>query len=92
MKEAFAKPHLSHEFWEFLNHFLERLGFIDFSNIFDLMNKIAPGSELTVLVLMKIPANFFPQGWLITYEFIDSMGEETGLAISTETILCPTFA
>ncbi len=56
------------------------------------MDEITTGSKLAVLVLVEISADFFPEGWLITYKLIDSVGKEAGIAISAETIFGPAFA
>lgn len=77
------------KFGKFLDHFLERLRFSDFSNLLDLVDEITAGSELAVLMLMKISANFLSEGWLITYKLINSVSKETGLTVATETLLSP---
>lgn len=56
------------------------------------MDEIATGTELTVLVLVEIPAYFFPEGWLITYKLIDSVGKEAGVTVSAVTVFGPAFA
>jgi len=55
------------------------------------MNKIASRAKLAILKLLKIPAYFFPQSGLITYQLIDSMGEEASISVSAESFLGPAF-
>jgi hypothetical protein len=56
------------------------------------VDEITPGPELAILVLVEVPAYFLSESWLVTYELIDSVGEEASVSIATKAFFGPAFA
>lgn len=56
-----------------------------------IMDKVASGSKLAVLVLVVIAAHLLPQDGLVLNQLLHTMGEKTVITVGTVPGLCVTL-
>jgi len=56
------------------------------------MDEVASGAKLAVLVLVIVAAHLLPQNWLVLHQLFDSVSEKAILSVSAQPCLCVTLA